>query len=77
VDDTVDCLVVGSGISGSCAAFHLARNHGVENILLAEKNPVVGGNVISKEDDEGFVWEVRIHQRCSSARHSTGHWNDP
>eukprot|EP00814_Leptocylindrus_danicus_P003939 CAMPEP_0116041098 /NCGR_PEP_ID=MMETSP0321-20121206/24804_1 /TAXON_ID=163516 /ORGANISM="Leptocylindrus danicus var. danicus, Strain B650" /LENGTH=495 /DNA_ID=CAMNT_0003521143 /DNA_START=227 /DNA_END=1714 /DNA_ORIENTATION=- len=24
---------------------------------MAERNPVVGGNVISKENDEGFVWE--------------------
>jgi len=53
----VDCLVVGSGVSGSCTAFHLAKNEGVENLLLTEVNEVVGGNVISKENDEGFVWE--------------------
>jgi len=57
VDESVDCLVVGSGISGSCTAFHLMHNHNVSNIIMAERNPVVGGNVISKEDDEGFVWE--------------------
>lgn len=53
----VDCLVVGSGISGSCLAFHLFHNHKIDNLLLMEKNPVVGGNVISKKNDDGFLWE--------------------
>ena len=56
-DESVDCLIVGSGISGSSLAFHLMHNHGIENVLLAERNPVVGGNVISKSNEEGFVWE--------------------
>jgi oxygen-dependent protoporphyrinogen oxidase len=53
----VDCLVVGSGISGSCLAFQLTKNHGIDNLLLTERNPVVGGNVISMRNDDGFVWE--------------------
>ncbi|EEC43143.1 protoporphyrinogen oxidase [Phaeodactylum tricornutum CCAP 1055/1] len=52
----VDCLVVGSGVSGSSLAFNLVKNHDVDT-LMVERNEVVGGNLISKENEEGFVWE--------------------
>jgi heterodisulfide reductase subunit A-like polyferredoxin len=48
----VDCVVVGSGLSGSTAAFYLHRN-GL-NVLLAECNDVVGGNLISKQG----IWPI-------------------
>ncbi len=53
----VDCLVVGSGVSGSCLAFNLVKHQNIENVLMVERNENVGGNLISKENDEGFVWE--------------------
>lgn len=53
----VDCLVVGSGVSGSCLAVNLVRHQGVGNVLIVERNDAVGGNLISRENDEGFVWE--------------------
>jgi len=52
----VDCLVIGSGVSGSSLAFNLVKNQGIDNVLMVERNPTVGGNLISKEED-GFVWE--------------------
>jgi len=55
--DPHSCIIIGSGISGSSLAHHLTHNHGTPDILLTERNPTVGGNVISKSNDEGFVWE--------------------
>jgi oxygen-dependent protoporphyrinogen oxidase len=53
----VDCLVIGSGVSGSSLAFNLIHNQNVPNILMVERNDVVGGNLISKSSNDGFVWE--------------------
>lgn len=51
----VECLVIGSGVSGSSLAFNLKKHHNI-NVLMVERNDDVGGNLISKEQD-GFVWE--------------------
>lgn len=52
----VDTLVVGSGISGSSLAFNLFKNSPATSFLLTEARSVVGGNVISRNEN-GYTWE--------------------
>ncbi|NEO27700.1 MAG: protoporphyrinogen oxidase [Kamptonema sp. SIO4C4] len=50
----LDSLIIGAGISGLSTAFTLKQNN--KNILISERQPRVGGNIISNAAD-GFLWE--------------------
>ncbi|KAI4301601.1 hypothetical protein L6164_034863 [Bauhinia variegata] len=55
---SVDCVVVGGGISGLCIAQALSTKHGnvAANVIVTEARDRVGGNITTIERD-GYLWE--------------------
>ncbi|GLU16652.1 hypothetical protein SLE2022_330730 [Rubroshorea leprosula] len=55
---TVDCVIVGGGISGLCIAQALATKHRdvAPNVIVTEAKDRVGGNITTVERD-GYIWE--------------------
>ncbi|PKA63038.1 Protoporphyrinogen oxidase, chloroplastic [Apostasia shenzhenica] len=55
---SVDCVVVGGGISGLCTAQALMTRHGgaAPEVLVTEARDRVGGNITTVERD-GYLWE--------------------
>ena len=55
----VDAVVVGGGISGLCTARVLAENfrEAVPRVTVTEARPAVGGNIVTRASDEGYLWE--------------------
>lgn len=56
--ESVECVVVGGGISGLCIAQALATKHrdSVPNVIVTEARDRVGGNITTVERD-GYLWE--------------------
>lgn len=56
--ESVDCIVVGGGISGSTLAHNINyQSSGDVSILLTEARDYLGGNVKSHRTEDGFLWE--------------------
>ncbi|KAL3652981.1 Protoporphyrinogen oxidase 1, chloroplastic [Castilleja foliolosa] len=53
---TLDCVIVGAGISGLCIAQALATKHRNSNFMVTEATERVGGNITTVERD-GYLWE--------------------
>ena len=49
-------VIVGAGVTGLAAGFHLRRHHGIEDVLVLEAQDEVGGNITTTSDD-GFLIE--------------------
>ena len=56
-DDVYDVVVVGAGVSGLSTAFTLGRAKPDAKMLVTEARDRVGGNITSRGDDRGYVWE--------------------
>eukprot|EP00210_Caulerpa_lentillifera_P001614 g1552.t1 len=54
-----DAVIVGGGISGLCTAHVLSTDHksSVPKFLLTEARGRLGGNITSRENDAGYIWE--------------------
>ncbi|XP_028770972.1 protoporphyrinogen oxidase 1, chloroplastic-like [Neltuma alba] len=55
---SVDCVIVGGGISGICIAQALSTKHAnaAANVIVTEARDRVGGNITTIERD-GYLWE--------------------
>ena len=55
--DSGRVVVVGAGVSGLSTAFTLGRAKPDAKMLVTEARDCVGGNITSRSDDRGYVWE--------------------
>uniref|UniRef100_A0A7N0V7C0 Protoporphyrinogen oxidase n=1 Tax=Kalanchoe fedtschenkoi TaxID=63787 RepID=A0A7N0V7C0_KALFE len=53
----LDCVVVGAGISGLTIAQALSTRHNHNNFILTEARDRAGGNIITVQTDDGYLWE--------------------
>ena len=55
----VDCVIVGGGISGLCAALSLVSDHAdvVKSVVVTEARDRVGGNITTVSSEDGYLWE--------------------
>ncbi|CAL0320901.1 unnamed protein product [Lupinus luteus] len=53
---SVDCVVVGGGVSGLCIAQALSTSAAAPNVVVTEARERVGGNIVTVERD-GYLWE--------------------
>lgn len=57
--EDVDVVIVGAGVSGMCCAQALITEHAGSfgSLVVTEGRERVGGNITSRSDERGYVWE--------------------
>src|SRR6478609_47780 len=60
----VKYLIIGAGPTGLGAAYRL-KELGIEDFLVVDAAPQVGGLAASFKDDKGFTWDIGGHVQFS------------
>ncbi|THB66626.1 MAG: amine oxidase, partial [Desulfovibrio sp.] len=58
--ETITYLIIGAGPTG-LGAGHRLKELGIDDFLLLERNPYVGGLSASFTDSKGFTWDIGGH----------------
>jgi protoporphyrinogen oxidase len=71
---SAECCILGAGPAGLAAALELTRN-GIKDIILVDRNPIVGG-LSRTEEREGYRYDVGPHRFFTNNKEINSLWKD-